>query len=58
MLRIAALLTVHNRRDLTVACLSALFNQKLPEAVELQAYVVDDGSSDGTAEESGIGFRA
>jgi GT2 family glycosyltransferase len=51
MPKIAALLTVHNRRPLTLACLSALFSQELPREIEIQAYLVDDGSSDGTADE-------
>jgi GT2 family glycosyltransferase len=51
MPKIAVLLTVHNRCHLTVACLSALFNQKLPGDFEIQVYVVDDGSSDGTTDE-------
>lgn len=48
--RIAVLITCHNRKDKTLACLSALFAQTLPEDVELQVYLVDDGSTDGTGE--------
>jgi GT2 family glycosyltransferase len=51
MPKIATLLTVHNRRPLTLACLSALFSQDLPEEFEIQVYLVDVGSSDGTADE-------
>lgn len=58
MPRIAALLTVHNRRPLTVACLSALFSQELPEGFEVHVYLVDDGSSDGTADEIHSRFPA
>jgi GT2 family glycosyltransferase len=58
MPKIAVLLTVHNRRSLTVACLSALFSQKLPEDFEIQVYLVDDGSSDGTADEIHSRFPA
>lgn len=48
--RIAALLTCYNRKLLTLACLKALFNQKLKSEVTIDVYLVDDGSTDGTAE--------
>lgn len=48
--RLAALLTCHNRKSMTLACLKALFNQELPNEVTIDAYLVDDGSTDGTAE--------
>ncbi|MCG8688965.1 MAG: glycosyltransferase, partial [Desulfobacterales bacterium] len=41
-------MTVHNRRDTTLACLKTLFAQQLPQDVELTVYLVDDGSTDGT----------
>jgi GT2 family glycosyltransferase len=41
---LAVLLTCHNRRDKTLACLEAL----LPQNDSLQVYLVDDGSTDGT----------
>src|SRR5713226_3476154 len=45
---IAVILTCHNRRDHTLACLSVL----LPQASDFQIsiYLLDDGSTDGTAE--------
>ena len=46
--RIAVLITSHNRRETTIACLNALFTQKLPQGVSCKVYLVDDGSSDGT----------
>ena len=46
--RIAVLLTVHNRRPTTLACLRTLFAQPLPVDHELIVYLVDDGSTDGT----------
>jgi GT2 family glycosyltransferase len=52
--RIAALLTCHNRREKTLACLRSLktqsfgMGQDIPVAIEV--FLVDDGSSDGTAE--------
>lgn len=47
--RIAALLTCHNRKPKTLACLKALFNQELKTEVAIDVYLVDDGSTDGTA---------
>jgi GT2 family glycosyltransferase len=48
-MRITALLTCHNRRDLTLVCLGRLIGQVLPADVSLSIILVDDGSSDGTA---------
>ncbi|HBL10728.1 MAG TPA: glycosyltransferase family 2 protein [Cyanobacteria bacterium UBA11162] len=48
--RIAVLITCHNRKPKTLACLAALFNQVLPSEVMIDVYLVDDGSTDGTAE--------
>jgi GT2 family glycosyltransferase len=48
-LRIAAVMAVHNRRDLTLACLDSLRAQQLPGAT-LDIFVLDDASTDGTAE--------
>lgn len=47
---VSVLLTCFNRRQKTLECLKALFNQALPNSVTLQVYLVDDGSTDGTAE--------
>ncbi|MEB3829838.1 glycosyltransferase family 2 protein [Phormidium sp. CCY1219] len=47
---IAAIATCHNRKDKTLASLEALFKQRLPDDVELNIYLVDDASTDGTAE--------
>lgn len=46
MPRIAALITCHNRRQKTLACLDSLF-RILPE---VEVYLTDDGCSDGTRE--------
>ncbi|MFE1744411.1 glycosyltransferase family 2 protein [Coleofasciculus sp. H7-2] len=46
---IAVLITCYNRKQKTLASLQALFNQVLPTDVNLCIYLVDDGSSDGTA---------
>lgn len=50
MMRIAALLTVHNRKEKTLKCLRALKAQKLPLGCEIDVYLTDDGCTDGTPE--------
>jgi GT2 family glycosyltransferase len=47
---IAVLMTCHNRKDKTLASLEALFKQKMPAVFRLEVYLVDDASTDGTAE--------
>lgn len=47
-MRIAAVMTVFNRRADTLACLRSL-QQQPPDGVRLTTFVVDDGSTDGTA---------
>ena len=47
---IAVLLTVHNRREKTMACLKGLYSQTTPEGYEIYTYLTDDGCTDGTAE--------
>jgi GT2 family glycosyltransferase len=47
--RVAAVLAAYNRRELTLACLRSLRAQR-PPAVTLDAFVLDDASSDGTSE--------
>ena len=49
MIRITALLTCHNRRELTLLCLSQLSALDLPEGTHLDVVLVDDGSRDGTS---------
>ncbi len=54
MRRIAVLLTCHNRRAQTVACLKALDAAvRHHGTVSYRAFLTDDGSSDGTAEAIG-----
>lgn len=48
MKRIAVLITCHNRKAKTLACLDALFQCKLPEGYSLEVFLVNDGSTDGT----------
>jgi GT2 family glycosyltransferase len=47
--RIAALLTSHNRRDMTVTCIERLNEQEGTDA-EVRIFLLDAASSDGTAE--------
>jgi GT2 family glycosyltransferase len=54
---IAVLLTCYNRKDKTLQCLDALYAQQgLNIDFELEVFLVDDGSTDGTAEAIKIGF--
>jgi GT2 family glycosyltransferase len=48
MKHIATLLTCHNRREKTLTCLRSLFSADIPAGYQLDVYLVDDGSSDGT----------
>jgi GT2 family glycosyltransferase len=43
-------MTVHNRRDSTLACLEALLANSRVDCIDLAVVMVDDGSSDGTAQ--------
>lgn len=47
---VCILLTCFNRREKTLACFAAIQANVLPPYIELTAVVVDDGSTDGTAE--------
>ena len=53
-LKIAALLTCHNRRDQTSACLRSLRKQigLAASAFKLNVFLVDDGCTDGTVDEA------
>lgn len=49
MIRIAVLLTCHNRKEKTLNCLKHLFSQSgLNNTYQQDVYLVDDGSTDGT----------
>ena len=50
MSTIAVLITCHNRKVQTIACLDRLFSQLLPQSNTLSVFLVDDGCTDGTAE--------
>jgi GT2 family glycosyltransferase len=47
---ISILITVHNRKQKTLRCLKDLYNQNVPSGYEIDVYLIDDGSTDGTAE--------
>lgn len=49
LFKIAVLLTCHNRREKTLSCLENLFKAALPIHTALEVFLVDDGSTDGTA---------
>ena len=48
--RIIALVTCHNRKELTLSALDSLFYQKLPQNYQIDVCLVDDASTDGTAD--------
>tara|TARA_B100000579_G_scaffold405853_1_gene391832 strand:+ start:2058 stop:2915 length:858 start_codon:yes stop_codon:yes gene_type:complete len=48
MIKIAVLITCHNRKNKTIKCLKALFNQNDIKNISLKVFLVDDGSIDGT----------
>lgn len=52
-MRIAVLMTCHNRREKTLASLEAVERQQGPVGMMLRLFLVDDGSSDGTGEAVG-----
>jgi GT2 family glycosyltransferase len=47
---LAVLLTTHNRKAKTLACLEALFDQRSNNIIVPDIYLVDSGSTDGTIE--------
>ena len=47
-MRVAVLLTCHNRREKTIACLESLYRAAVPSACQMDVYLTDDGSNDGT----------
>lgn len=50
MYKIAAIITVHNRKEKTLSCLECLYEQNLPQSSELDVFLTDDGCTDGTSE--------
>lgn len=49
-MKIAVLLTCFNRKIVTKTCLQNLFRQELPQNHELEVFLCDDGSKDGTGD--------
>lgn len=49
-MKIATLLTVFNRKDKTLQCLTNLFKQGIPQGYSLDVYLTNDGCTDGTPE--------
>ena len=47
---VAILLTCFNRKEKTLICLHSLYKAKMPKDLFFDVFLVDDGSSDGTAE--------
>jgi GT2 family glycosyltransferase len=50
MIDLAVCMAAHNRREQTLACLASLYAAKLPPGAALAIYLLDDGSTDGTAQ--------
>lgn len=57
-MKLSVLITCHNRKASTLACLAALFQNALPPGMLLEVFLVDDGSTDGTAEAVRAAFPA
>lgn len=49
-MKIAVLLATFNRKEKTLSCLKRLYEQKLPEGTEIDVFLTDDASTDGTAD--------
>ena len=47
---IAVLLTCHNRKNKTIACLQSFYSAKKPSHFSVDVYLTDDGSTDDTSE--------
>lgn len=54
--KIAVLITCHNRKDKTLSCLKALYNNKLLPCFSFDVFLVDDGCSDGTVQAVNLHF--
>jgi GT2 family glycosyltransferase len=51
-LTLAAIMTCHNRRDITLCCLENLFKQQgFLEQLKINCFLTDDGCNDGTSDE-------
>ena len=54
MSTLSVLITCHNRKEKTLACLRALLANDLPSDFSINILLVDDGSTDGTGESAAI----
>ena len=54
-IRVSIVTPVHNRRDITLQCLRSLSRLNTP-GIKVQTIIVDDGSTDGTADAIAAGF--
>lgn len=48
-MKLAILMTCHNRKNKTLQCLEHLYNQISIENIDFDVFLVDDGSTDGTS---------
>lgn len=55
-IRIAVIITCHNRKEKTLSCLHSLFECNLPKGHLVEVFLVDDGSTDGTGQEIKLNF--
>lgn len=49
-MKIAVLMTCHNRKEKTIGCLNHLYTQNVDNSNIIDVFLVDDGSTDGTSE--------
>lgn len=56
IVRIGALITCHNRRDKTLACIRSIFEQQIDPLFRVDVYVVDDGSTDDTSDAISLNY--
>lgn len=47
---VAVLLTCHNRKNKTLACLESLYRATIPSHILVDIYITDDGSTDNTSQ--------
>lgn len=53
---IAVIMTVHNRKDTTIECIRRFYACKGIEDFDIEFYMMDDGSTDGTSDAVAIAF--
>lgn len=56
MKRVAVLMTVHNRREMTLCCLHSLYACSIPEEYMIEVFMTNDGCIDGTPEVVGENY--